>query len=204
MRHAAHGATKSKGRNDSPLSLFVAKRGAHGAHGAHGVRAVSQSNAQIDAQNSLAGERLAAISASNGAVVEIPEAVSQRLQELIPQTRRELRLSRLANDRRRRLVFSASLVAMVGAVATTMSLAKVNSLDSRAAEVANAMSTVDDSNVEVSRSTQREPLNSMAVIDNAVNELENDVHAGSAKANAYGDAVNQPGTASRDLGFARC
>ena len=200
MRHAAHGATKSKGRNDSPLSLFVAKRGAHGAHGAHGVRAVSQSNAQVSAQvsaqTSLAGERLAAISASNGAVVEIPEAVSQRLQELIPQTRRELRLSRLANDRRRRLVFSASLVAMVGAVATTMSLAKVNSMDSRAAEVANAMSTVDDSNVEVSRSTQREPLDSMAVIDNAVNELENDVHAGSAKANAYGDAVNQPGTAS--------
>ena len=103
MRHAAHGATKAKRRGDSPLSLFVAQHGAHGAHSVRGMRSV---------QANRVSERLAAVATSNGAVVELPEAVSERLQELVPQSRRALRLSKLANERRHNVILSASLVAV--------------------------------------------------------------------------------------------
>lgn len=167
MRHAAHGATKAKRRGDSPLSLFVAQHGAHGVHGAHSVRGMRS------VQANRVSERLAAVATSNGAVVELPEAVSERLQELVPQSRRALRLSKLANERRRNVILSASLVAMVGTVAATMALTKVNSFDARASEFEPSMTAVGDASSTVSRSSQRESLDPMATINNAVDSIEN-------------------------------
>ncbi|RFT33251.1 CHAP domain-containing protein, partial [Bifidobacteriaceae bacterium NR019] len=164
MRHAAHGATKAKRHGDSPLSLFVAQHGAHGAHSVRGMRSV---------QANRVSERLAAVATSNGAVVELPEAVSERLQELVPQSRRALRLSKLANERRRNVILSTSLVAMVGTVAATMALTKVNSFDSRASEFEPSMTAVGDASSTVSRSSQRESLDPMATINNAVDSIEN-------------------------------
>ena len=197
MRHAAHGATKAKRRNDSPLSLFVLQRGSHGAHGVS--RKNVKASAATSAATSVAGARLTALAAagSNGAVVDIPEAVSNRLQEILPQSRREIRLSRLASERRRRLMLSTSLITMVGAVAATMSLTRINTLDSSASETEPVMTTMDDINYAVSRSSQRESLNQMAEINNAVDSLEHAGDAASNGAHAHADASkSQPGTAS--------
>lgn len=169
MRHAAHGATKANKRSDSLLSLFSAQHGSHAAH------TVFQKSVQKSVQKSakcVINQPLTAVSTSNGAVVELPEAVSERLGELIPQSRREIRLSRLANERRRRLVLSTSLLAIVGAVAASMSLTRMNSIDSRASEAAQLTTSTDDFNSSVSRSSQRESLDQMTEINNAVDVLE--------------------------------
>ncbi|MDK6295385.1 MULTISPECIES: CHAP domain-containing protein [Gardnerella] len=190
MRHAAHGATKAKRRGDSPLSLFVAQHGAHGAHSVRGMRSV---------QTNRVSERLAAVATSNGAVVELPEAVSERLQELVPQSRRALRLSKLANERRHNVILSASLVAMVGTVAATMALTKVNSFDARASEFEPSMTAVGDASSTVSRSSQRESLDPMATINNAVDSIENAAkkshNAGSADA---ANSANEDSSARSD------
>ena len=187
MKRASHGAPKAKGRSYSPLSLFVAQHGEHGAHGSHSERTSSHSSRTSRGAHGLHGarsyqtnrnsERLAALSASNGAVVEVSDAVAERLQEIMPQSRREIRLSRLANERRRRLLVSTSMIAMIGAVAATMSLTKINTFDSRAAELESGITSVDDSSaLNVSRSSQRTSLDSpdsMDAINNAVDSIEN-------------------------------
>lgn len=187
MKRAAHGAPKAKGRSYSPLSLFVAQHGEHGAHGSHSECTSSHSSRTSRGAHGLHGarsyqtnrnsERLAALSASNGAVVEVSDAVAERLQEIMPQSRREIRLSRLANERRRRLLVSTSMIAMIGAVAATMSLTKINTFDSRAAELESGITSVDDSSaLNVSRSSQRTSLDSpdsMDAINNAVDSIEN-------------------------------
>lgn len=187
MKRAAHGAPKAEGRSYSPLSLFVAQHGEHGAHGSHSERTSSHSSRTSRGDHGLHGarsyqtnrnsERLTALSASNGAVVEVSDAVAERLQEIMPQSRREIRLSRLANERRRRLLVSTSMIAMIGAVAATMSLTKINTFDSRAAELESGITSVDDSSaLNVSRSSQRTSLDSpdsMDAINNAVDSIEN-------------------------------
>ena len=187
MKRAAHGAPKAKGRSYSPLSLFVAQHGEHGAHGSHSECTSSHSSRTSRGAHGLHGarsyqtnrnsERLTALSASNGAVVEVSDAVAERLQEIMPQSRREIRLSRLANERRRRLLVSTSMIAMIGAVAATMSLTKINTFDSRAAELESGITSVDDSSaLNVSRSSQRTSLDSpdsMDAINNAVDSIEN-------------------------------
>ncbi len=197
MKHAAHGAPKAKRHNDSPFSLFVAQ---HGLHGAHSNRAAScDSTRKLNSR-----ERLIAVAADNGAVVELPEEVSQRLQELIPQTRRAIRLSRLAHERRRNVILSTSLLAMVGAVAATMSLTKMNTLDSHAAVLEPAMTTMDDRASVPSRSSQRESLDSKTVINNAVDALEN-VAARNSHANNTNRSTgsfNQQNTSSLQFGTA--
>lgn len=195
MKRAAHGAPKAKGRSYSPLSLFVAQHGEHGAHGSHSEHTSSHDSSYTSSnsprtsrgahglhgarsyQTNRNSERLTALAASNGAVVEVSDAVAERLQEIMPQSRREIRLSRLANERRRRLLISTSMLAMIGAVAATMSLTKINTFDSRAAELEHGITSVDDSSaLNVSRSSQRTSLDSpdsMDAINNAVDAIEN-------------------------------
>ena len=116
MKRAAHGAPKAKGRSYSPLSLFVAQHGEHGAHGSHSEHTSSCTSSHDSShsprtsrgahglhgarsyQTNRNSERLTALAASNGAVVEVSDAVAERLQEIMPQSRREIRLSRLANE----------------------------------------------------------------------------------------------------------
>ncbi len=204
MKRAAHGAPKAKGRSYSPLSLFVAQHGEHGAHGSHSERTSSHSSRTSRGDHGLHGarsyqtnrnsERLAALSASNGAVVEVSDAVAERLQEIMPQSRREIRLSRLANERRRRLLVSTSMIAMIGAVAATMSLTKINTFDSRAAELESGITSVDDSSaLNVSRSSQRTSLDSqdsMDAINNAVDSIENASGSGSGDASHAAHAAH--------------
>ena len=69
------------------------------------------------------------------------------------------------------------MLAMIGAVAATMSLTKINTFDSRAAELEHGITSVDDSSaLNVSRSSQRTSLDSpdsMDAINNAVDAIEN-------------------------------
>ncbi|WP_427877365.1 CHAP domain-containing protein [Gardnerella sp. 2492-Sm] len=158
MRHAAHGAKKAAGRVDSPLSLFSAARGTHGA--AHGLRSK---------------QHLLGLATSNGAVVELSEDVARRIDEVIPRTRREIRLERLAAERRNRLIVSTSLIAAFGAVAASMSLAKTNSSDLRVDGAHSTLSTLsyDVNTAPASRSTQRESIEeSLRDIDNAVSAMD--------------------------------
>lgn len=210
MKRAAHGAPKAKGRSYSPLSLFVAQHGEHGAHGSHSERTSHVLNTSSHSSRTSRGdhglhgarsyqtnrnsERLTALSASNGAVVEVSDAVAERLQEIMPQSRREIRLSRLANERRRRLLVSTSMIAMIGAVAATMSLTKINTFDSRAAELESGITSVDDSSaLNVSRSSQRTSLDSqdsMDAINNAVDSIENASGSGSGDASHAAHAAH--------------
>lgn len=198
MRRAAHGAPKAKRRGDSLLSLFVAR---HGSHGVHSVRAVSHSASQTSASNRLksvavAANTVSAAVASSGEIVQLTEAVSKRLQEIAPQSRREIRLARVARERRRCLLLSSSLVAMVGAVATTMSLSNTDTFNSRATDFEPVMTTVDDNPAAVSRSTQRESLDSMTAVNNAVDELEHAANNADGGANA---AAGRAGSAVRSV-----
>ncbi|RFD74666.1 amidase [Gardnerella vaginalis] len=212
MKRAAHGAPKAKGRSYSPLSLFVAQHGEHGAHGSHSERTSSHISRTSRGDHGLHGarsyqtnrnsERLTALSASNGAVVEVSDAVAERLQEIMPQSRREIRLSRLANERRRRLLVSTSMIAMIGAVAATMSLTKINTFDSRAAELESGITSVDDSSaLNVSRSSQRTSLDSpdpMDAINNAVDSIENASGSDSGDASHAAHAVHAAHAARAD------
>ena len=166
MKHAAHGAPKAKRGNDTLFSLFVAHRGSHGAHGAH----AASRNVLRGVQNSPI------VAASNGAAVELSDEVRERLQALVPQSRRDFRLARLAGERRRLLMLSTSLVALVGTVTATMSFTKINSSDTRAAEFVPEVSAIDDEPSMVSRSSRRESLDAndraRAIINNAVDSLE--------------------------------
>lgn len=166
MKHAAHGAPKAKKGNDTLFSLFVAHRGSHGAHGAH----AASRNVLRGVQNSPV------VAASNGAVVELSDDVRERLQALVPQSRRDFRLARLAGERRRLLMLSTSLVALVGTVTATMSFTKINSSDTHAAEFVPEFSAIDDEPSMVSRSSRRESLDAnaraRAIINNAVDSLE--------------------------------
>ncbi|MDF7663508.1 CHAP domain-containing protein [Bifidobacterium sp. ESL0763] len=96
MRHAAH---KALGRTGG---LSISKLMSHPTHAAHSAKAM----------------RHAAAVTSGGAVVELDAAVAEKINEIIPPTRRSIRLERQAENRRHYAVVSASLAALVGTTAT--------------------------------------------------------------------------------------
>lgn len=101
MRHAAHKAVQGSGERISPLALFKSSRGSHT------VRAV----------------RTVQLANGDAAALAIDPALAARLNEVAPLTRRSIRESARAAQRRATMMSSASLAALVGTAATALAFA---------------------------------------------------------------------------------
>lgn len=101
MRHAAHKAAKVSNRRFSVGEVFATSRGSHSVSQVYAVQAAQQ----------------------DGAVVGLEEAVARKLNEIIPVTRRSMRESAKAAQRRSHLLASSSLAALVGTAATAVAFA---------------------------------------------------------------------------------
>ncbi|WEV72045.1 CHAP domain-containing protein [Bifidobacterium sp. ESL0790] len=101
---------------------------AHKAHGRLGGLSISGLMSKSShAAHSAKAMRRAEAMASDGAVVELDAAVAEKINEIIPPTRRSIRIERQAQSRRHAAVVSASLAALVGTTATAaMALGGVN------------------------------------------------------------------------------
>ena len=106
MKHAEHGA-KAKGRFNSPFMLFTSVRGSH----------ASSSN-----RHAFSSNNSAAVLANNGAVVSLENVDLENVNQefAVSLSRRQLRLARVAKERKNRMIVSASLFALVGAALTSM------------------------------------------------------------------------------------
>lgn len=105
MGHAAH---KAHGRTGG---LSISGLMSKSSHAAHSAKAMRQAEAVT----------------TQGAVVELDAAVAEKINEIIPPTRRSIRIERQAQNRRHAAVVSASLAALVGTTATaSLALGGVN------------------------------------------------------------------------------
>lgn len=101
-----HGVSKTAKRSGKTLtkSLFSSHRGSHSAHA---VRAQQAAGA-------------------DGAVLGLDDAVAQKINEIAPMTRRAIRESARAAQRKTNILYSASLAALVGTAATAVTFARAS------------------------------------------------------------------------------
>ncbi|MDF7665401.1 CHAP domain-containing protein [Bifidobacterium sp. ESL0745] len=135
MVHGAHRAQRGTRRAVSVSSLFSP------SEGTHSLKAVRQAQA-VD---------------TNGAMVGLSPEVMDKLNEIVPETRRSIRLARESENHHHAAVVSASLAALVGATAT----AAMAGNPSRPSFTASAETTTTSTLRPVSaasRSEDRTPL----------------------------------------------
>ncbi|MCI1831681.1 MAG: CHAP domain-containing protein [Bifidobacterium sp.] len=148
MRHAAHRAAKVSHKRAGVSATFM------GGHGSHTSQAVYARQAADH----------------DGAVVGLDSAVADRLNEIIPPTRRSMRQSARAAQRRSYILGSTSLAALVGTAATAMAFAspKEESIDAvQTATTTSQLRRVSGSTV--SRSQERADLHSSALAEQTSN-----------------------------------
>lgn len=137
MKHAAHKAAKvSQRRESAQRSLFASSHGTHTA-------------------------KAALVQTSAGTMsVEIDQALAARINEVAPLTRRAMRESARAADRRSHIIASTSLAALVGTAATAMAFAKPSDAAVAAADAPTATTQIKRASANAaSRSEDRVPLN---------------------------------------------
>lgn len=137
MVHGAHKARRGAKRSVAVSSLFSP------AKGSHSLKAVRQAQAV----------------ATNGAMVGLTPEVVDKLNEIVPETRRSIRLARESENRRHAAVVSASLAALVGAAATAAMAGNPSKPSFNASGEATTTSTMKPINA-ASRSEERVPLQS--------------------------------------------
>lgn len=103
MRHAAHKANKGSVQRTSPSALF---RSSRGSHTARAVRAVQAAN----------GDAVA---------LAIDPVFAAKLNEVAPMTRRAIRETAKAAQRKSYMMSSASLAALVGTAATALAFSNI-------------------------------------------------------------------------------
>ena len=103
MRHAAHKANKDSVQRTSPSALF---RSSRGSHTARAVRAVQAAN----------GDAVA---------LAIDPVFAAKLNEVAPMTRRAIRETAKAAQRKSYMMSSASLAALVGTAATALAFSNI-------------------------------------------------------------------------------
>ncbi len=146
MKHAAH-----KAANDSRQSIRVSRTLFTPIGGSHSVKMVRKAQ-KMD---------------SNGAIIGLEKAVADKLNEVAPQTRRAMREAARAADRRSRIIFSTSLVALVGTAATAVAMNNAEKLTGTS--LATTTSTTSEltrvTSSTVSRSEERAALSSTTSSD---------------------------------------
>lgn len=105
----------------------------------------------------------------NGAVLGLEPAVAAKLNELAPQTRRSMREAARAAERRNILLGSASLAALVGTAATTISLTGPEKVLPVASEAEFATTQVQNVKAAASRSGVRD-----AIVSNQTQQSTNE------------------------------
>lgn len=134
----------------------------HGAHKAQG-RTSRRSNivaslfAPTKATHSTKAVRQAQAVVTNGAMVDLAPEVVDKINEIIPPTRRSIRLSRENENRHHAAVVSVSLAALVGATATAMMAGNPGRATFASGEETTTTSTLSPVGA-ASRSEDRTPL----------------------------------------------
>lgn len=139
MRHAAHKANKGSVERTSLMALF---RSSKGSHTARVVRTVQLAN-------------------GDAAALGVEPALAAKLNEVAPLTRRAIRESARAAQRRSAMLSSASLAALVGTAATAVAFANPDASSSRVLADDPATTTTQMERVQatvVSRSEERTSL----------------------------------------------
>lgn len=141
MKHGAHKAAKASRRPFDPAALFASGKGSHRA----------------------GSVRMAQLAQGRTVMSDIDAALAAKLNEVAPLTRRSMRQAARAAERRSLLLASASLAALVGTAATTVSLANQQGVASLA--VADDATTTTQMQAigagsSVSRSEERTALSS--------------------------------------------
>lgn len=103
MRHAAHKANKDSVQRTSPSALFRSSRGSHTARAVRAVRAAN-------------GDAVA---------LAIDPVLAAKLNEVAPMTRRAIRETAKAAQRKSYMMSSASLAALVGTAATALAFSNI-------------------------------------------------------------------------------
>ena len=103
MRHAAHKANKDSVQRTSPSALFRSSRGSHTARAVRAVRAAN-------------GDAVA---------LAIDPVLAAKLNEVAPMTRRAIRETAKAAQRKSYMMSSASLAALVGTAATALAFSTI-------------------------------------------------------------------------------
>ena len=103
MRHAAHKANKGSVQRTSPSALFRSSRGSHTARAVRAVRAAN-------------GDAVA---------LAIDPVLAAKLNEVAPMTRRAIRETAKAAQRKSYMMSSASLAALVGTAATALAFSNI-------------------------------------------------------------------------------
>ena len=144
MRHAAHKANKGSVQRTSPSALFRSSRGSHTARAVRAVRAAN-------------GDAVA---------LAIDPVLAAKLNEVAPMTRRAIRETAKAAQRKSYMMSSASLAALVGTAATALAFSNIQqSSNSRLLADDPATTTTQLARVTgstVSRSESRTELGSIA------------------------------------------
>ena len=150
MRHGAHKTRKTEPSYRLFMqALFSSARSAHAGRGSHALRTVRAMQL-----------------ADGGAVVGLDQAVADKLNEIVPQTRRSMREAARAAERKTTIMTSASLAALVGTAASAMAFANTENLDLAADDAATTTMqmrpVVAETSAAASRSQSRTPLNNEA------------------------------------------
>lgn len=132
MRHAAHKSPKGNGASSPAKSLFSASYPSRIQGAAHVAPMSMQHAASVGAHAAAPSRparsaarpagRHAAVAATNG-VATLDAAVLEKINEVAPMTRRAMRESARAAQRRNTILTSASLAALVGTAATAVAFA---------------------------------------------------------------------------------
>ncbi len=182
MRHAAHATRKGAGAVALTKSLFTTKHGAHSAESVYASKAAD----------------------GNADVLGINPDLARRLNEVAPLTRRAIRESARAAQRKNTVLASASLAALVGTAATSMAFMKADDDTTMfpVADGAETTQTLDISRVagtSASRSDVREALTADDVdSQDLVDAANNAAAAGVQTPYATQESTNVTG--SWDLG----
>lgn len=151
MKHASHKATKVSHQKFSLAKALFAS-----GKGSHSVRAVR-------AIQSAGGD---------AAVLGLDPAVAEKINEIAPLTRRSIRESARAAERRNTILASASLAALVGTAATAMAFANgednLNPVLADPATTTTQIKRVDAGSA--SRSETRTDLNTSTTQQSTANE----------------------------------
>ena len=155
MKHASHKATKvSRQKFSLATALFASGKGSHSARA---VRAIQSAG-------------------GDAVTLGLDPAVAEKINEIAPLTRRSIRESARAAERRNTILASASLAALVGTAATALALANndesVNNFVADPATTTTQIKRISDVTT-ASRSEARTELNS-SVSQSAATSTAND------------------------------
>ena len=170
MRHAKHSASPFHNQRQESTAVSGADA-AHGSHGADTHESASHTTSVFQAGADSSELSSAIVEPSRetefGAKavgrhvreMQVDQALADKLNEFVPQTRRSIRMAAKAQRRRAHLLASASLAALVSTAATAMAFSHPKGVSSSAGDSQPTTTQLRrTASTDVSRSSERESL----------------------------------------------